>query len=238
MSGDIEEVAGQYGVSPEVMRLTLDMVLNTFPVKMATGANFIYTTSDGVQLHRDSDVVLMPRFRKKFLRFLRDKVLLAVNGRVVLNDYNYWAGSQGHLVTGWVFKMQEDGDWVVALERKSYENRRDVIYARCPVQQQPVKERGKPSGAQKKFYCNLVRIVKHKGQYALDIILSRTSKRLPELLLNHALEAIPGESGTRVRCTYRDASRYSLVETRKKIPKSVLAGVMAELNEGIKVIIK
>jgi len=76
-------------------------------------------------------------------------------------------------------------------------------------------------------------------KYDLAVYLSRTSIRLPELLLQKAVEENAGVN-IDCRCVKRVAGRYSIIqllETRVKIPKKVISYVQENLNNE-KVIIK
>jgi hypothetical protein len=88
------------------------------------------------------------------------------------------------------------------------------------------------AGDTRYFFVAKVRLVCLAGRvklFRVDVILSRTSRFLPELLLKM-------KSGTlEINCPRRIAGRISFVVSRKRLPREVIQAISAELGERVKV---
>ncbi|MRR58330.1 MAG: hypothetical protein EG824_08985 [Deltaproteobacteria bacterium] len=173
---------------------------------------------------------LSPRqIRKEVVRLCRYRVKTELNRRKAIGEYDFLKTLQGAVVRGVVDRVMNDGSLVVLFPVDELFNCREVA-GTCPVAQQPQRERGiYRQGESRFFFVSSVRLVGWDKVLLLEIRLSRTSRRLPEILLKM-------ETGmTGIQCTRRIAGRISLVTSRESLPREAILAVAAELGERVKV---
>ena len=98
------------------------------------------------------------------------------------------------------------------------------------------RERGRyRAGETRYFFVSKVRLVGLIHQnvrerlFRVDVLLSRTSRHLPELLLKMKCGTLE------ISCPRRIAGRTSIVVSKERLPKEVIQEVSAELGERVKV---
>lgn len=173
---------------------------------------------------------LSPRkIRKEVVRLCRYRVETELNRRTAIREYDFLKTLQGSVVRGVVNRVLDDDSLSVLFPVDELFNCREVA-GTCPVAQQPPRERETyRQGEARFFFVSSVRLVDWGKVLLLEIRLSRTSRRLPELLLKM-------ETGiTGIRCIRRIAGKISLVESPERLPREAILAVAAELGERIKV---
>lgn len=173
---------------------------------------------------------LSPRqISKEVVRLCRHRVETELNRRRAIGEYDFLKTLQGTVVRGIVDRIMDDGSLAVLFPVDELFNCREVT-GTCPEGQQPPKERGTyRQGEARLFFVSSVRLVDWGKVLLLEIRLSRTTRKLPEILLK--MET--GMSG--IRCIRRIAGRISLIESRESLPREAILAVAAELGERVKV---
>jgi len=173
---------------------------------------------------------LSPRqVRKEVVRLCRYRIETELGQRKTLIEFDYLKTLQGSVVRGVVDRVLDDGTLIVLFHVEELFNCREITGA-CPVSQQPRREReGYRAGDTRFFFVSAVHLVDRKTLFRVDIRLSRTTRRLPEVLLK--METGLGE----IRCVRRIAGRISLVESRERLPREAILAVSTELGERVKV---
>jgi hypothetical protein len=173
---------------------------------------------------------LSPRkIRKEVVRLCRYRVETELNRRTAIREYDFLKTLQGSVVRGVVNRVLDDDSLSVLFPVNELFNCREVA-GTCPVSQQPPRERETyRQGEARFFFVSSVRLVDWGKVLLLEIRLSRTSRRLPEILLKMKT----GMTG--IRCIRRISGKISLVESPEKIPREAILAVAAELGERIKV---
>jgi len=173
---------------------------------------------------------LYPRqIRKEVVRLCRYRVETELNRRRAIREYDFLKPLQGSVVRGVVDWVRHDGSLAVLFPVDELFNCREVA-GTCPEAQQPPRERGTyRQGEARFFFVSSVRLVGWGKVMLLEIRLSRTTRRLPEILLK--MET--GMAG--IRCTRRIVGKISLVTSRESLPREAILAVAAELGERVKV---
>ena len=169
----------------------------------------------------------------KLRRHLLYQIKLELQKRRALNEAERLNELRGHSAPGEIFRIAEDGALVVSLEIADY-YRRFILCGVCPVRFQPHHESGRYSiGSVKEFFISSVVPVMVTKRYAkVRILLSRTSKELPRLLLQER-SRIAG-----IRCVERIPGAYSAIVTPARLPKEIINSVGKELKEHLHVSIQ
>jgi hypothetical protein len=232
----IADIATQYRVSPTLVLYEVDKALQTDAFKQAIGYNYGCVTEDGIQLHRIGGTVMLPQLKRSLCRMLKHHVLEALNFQSALNEYEYWRHIQHKTVIGHVERKEQNGTLVIALGKDSFGYTENTIYARCHLCDLPPKERNScRPGESKIFYASKVAIKKSpNGVYMVDISLSRTIKRLPEILLRQKLEDCL-KRDIKVRVKKRHCGELTIIETSASIPSRFITELTSELNERIRI---
>jgi len=85
------------------------------------------------------------------------------------------------------------------------------------------------TGDARYFFVARVHLTGRERFFRGDVVLSRTSRHLPELLLKM-------KSGTlEISCPRRIAGRISFVVSRQRLPRETIKTVSRELGERVKV---
>lgn len=173
---------------------------------------------------------LSPRqIRKEVVRLCRYRIETELNRRKAIREYDFLKTLQGSVVRGVINRVMDDDSLSVLFPVEELFNCREIT-GTCPEAQQPPRERGTYRlGEARFFFVSSVRLVDWGKVLLLEIRLSRTSRRLPELLLKM-------ETGmTGIRCIRRISGKTSLVESPERIPREAILAVASELGERIKV---
>ncbi len=169
----------------------------------------------------------------KLRRHLLYQIKLELQKRRTLNESDRLKQLRGYSTPGEISRIAEDGTLSVSLEISDY-YRRLVLCGFCPTRFQPHHELGHYSiGSVKEFYISsVVPVMVNKRYSKVRILLSRTSKELPRLLLQER-SRIAG-----VTCIERVPGAYSSVVTPARIPKEIINSVGKELEEHLHVSIQ
>ena len=169
----------------------------------------------------------------KLRRHLLHQIKLELQKRRTLNEADRLKELRGHSAPGVISRIAEDGTLIVSLEIADY-YRRLVLCGVCPARFQPHHESGRYSiGSVKEFYISSVVPVMVNKRYAkVRILLSRTSKELPRLLLQER-SRIAG-----ISCVERIPGAYSSIVTPARISKEIINSVGKELEEHLHVSIQ
>ena len=169
----------------------------------------------------------------KLRRHLLYQIKLELQKRRTLNEADRLKELRGYSAPGEISRISEDGALVVSLEIADY-YRRLILCGVCPGRFQPHHESGRYSiGSVKEFYISSVVPVMVNKRYAkVRILLSRTSKELPRLLLQER-SRIAG-----ITCVERIPGAYSSIVTPARIPKEIINSVGKELEEHLHVSIQ
>lgn len=169
----------------------------------------------------------------KLRRQLLYQIKVELQKRRTLNEADRLKELNGFSAPGEISGIAEDGALTVSLEIADY-YRRLILCGFCPVRFQPHHELGRYSiGSVKEFYISSVVPVMVKKRYSrVRILLSRTSKELPRLLLQER-SRIDG-----IICTERVPGAYSTIVTPRRIAKDTINSVGKELGEHLHVSIQ
>jgi len=173
---------------------------------------------------------LSPRqVRKEVIRLCRYRVETELNRRKAIGEYDFLKTLQGAVVRGVVDRVMNNGTLMVLFPVDELFNCREVT-GTCPKSKQPPRERGSyREGEARSFFVSSVRLVGREKVLRVDIRLSRTTRRLPEVILKM-------ETGiTGIRCIRRMAGKISIVVSRERLPREAILAVAAELGERVKV---
>jgi len=169
----------------------------------------------------------------KLRRHLLYQIKLELQKRRTLNEADRLKELRGYSAPGEISRIAEDGALIVSLEIADY-YRRIILCGFCPTRFQSHHELGRYTiGSVKEFYISSVVPVMVNERYSrVRILLSRTSKELPRLLLQER-SRISG-----IKCLKRIPGAYSCIVTPKRIPKDVINSVGKELGEHLHVSIQ
>jgi hypothetical protein len=133
---------------------------------------------------------------------------------------------------GWgrIIKIDPDSKLIVQLElAKKFE-----IYAECPITRIGRHERRTSAfaiGEKRAFWVRTIHPVTLNGTPRISVMLNRTSKHLPEMLLKEKLK----DQELIVKCSHRYPGQKSFITANKFIPKNAILTVESELHEHIQV---
>lgn len=166
----------------------------------------------------------------KLRRHLLYQIKLELQKRRTLNEADRLKELRGYSAPGEISRIADDGTLIVSLEIADH-YRRLVLCGFCPVRFQPHHELGRYSiGSVKEFYISsVVPVMVNKRYSKVRILLSRTSKELPRLLLQER-SRIAG-----IRCLKRIPGAFSSIVTPLRIPKHIINSVGKELKEHLHV---
>jgi hypothetical protein len=169
----------------------------------------------------------------KLRRHLLYQIKVELQKRRTLNEADRLKELRGYSATGEISRIAEDGALIVSLEIADY-YRRLILCGFCPPRFQPHHEWGRYTiGNVKEFYISsVVPVMVNKRYSRVRILLSRTSKELPRLLLQER-SRIEG-----ITCVERVPGAYSTIVTPKRIQKDVINSVGKELGEHLHVSIQ
>lgn len=230
---EVREIATHYNVSPEIALIALETTLNKPELLSAFSANEIVLSESGLRVIRPTgrqDIAV----KKKIWRLIKHEFIKTVTRIEIDNNFNYWKRMKQKIVTGEIEKFTPDNGMIVRLAPHSYSLK--PIYALCPAQYQATRYRGHTEwlGREKIFFCKDVSLNVSETVMQLNIELSLTSLKIPELVLREKLRN-SFESETKVRCRVRYPGKFSLVESTKRISKRLLNEVIDEISEGLRI---
>ncbi|NVN92341.1 MAG: hypothetical protein HXX11_17310 [Desulfuromonadales bacterium] len=172
------------------------------------------------------------RLSRKLLRLCRYRVGTELQKRKSLVELDYLKTLQGTIVRGTTDRVRDNGSLIVLIRMDELFRRREVSGI-CPLKLQPQRERGRYCiGDAWYFYVTRVSLICLAGRERLcrvDVILSRTSRLLPELLLK-----MKSGSGD-ISCPRRIAGKISFVSSKQRLPREAIQAVSKELGERVKV---
>ena len=237
------EIAREYRI-PEretiaLLEQTLSAVLSeSFGkriVAVFTGDDLTIYRERGMDGSAELEQLPVGRLSRKLVRLCRYRVGTELQKRKSLVEYDYLKSLQGTLVRGIVDRVRENGSLIVLFRLDELFNRREIS-GTCPLSQQPARERGRyRAGETRYFFVSKVRLVGLIHQnvrerlFRVDVLLSRTSRHLPELLLKMKCGTLE------ISCPRRIAGRTSIIVSKERLPKEVIQEVSAELGERVKV---
>ena len=231
------EVARKYRLPAGDIRALLEQTLSE-ALTEAFGRRVIVSLSgEDLAIYRETgrngpeglDRLSPRQVRKEVVRLCRYRVETELNRRKVIEEHDFLKILQGAVVRGVVDRVMNDGSLVVLFPVDELFNCREVT-GTCPVFQQPRRERGSfREGDIRFFFVSSVRLVGRDHVLRVAIRLSRTTRRLPEVLLK--METCM----TGIRCIHRIAGKISLVVSRERLPREAILAVAAELGERVKV---
>ncbi len=166
---------------------------------------------------------------EEFITYLRKQLTERFLFKKTSRNYNAIKHLRHTLVGGYpVEKM--NGHYLVKLNDMLFDTKNILPY-RYTISKEQLKL------AEYYFFIVLrVQFAKIGLKFDLTVYLSRTSSKLPELLLQKAVEE---DTGVNIdcKCVERVPGKYSILETKVKIPKKIVSYVQENLNNE-KVIIK
>lgn len=167
---------------------------------------------------------------RKLRRHLLYQIELELQKRRTLHEADRLKELRGNSATGEISRIASDGSLFVSLEIADC-YRRLILAGVCPLRCQPLHEQGLYTlGSVKEFYItSVVPVMVNRRSTKVRILLSRTSKELPRLMLQERSRV----SG--VQCLRRLPGGYSDIVTPKRIPKDVINSVGKELGEHLNV---
>jgi hypothetical protein len=169
----------------------------------------------------------------KLRRHLLYQIKVELQKRRTLNEADRLKELNGFSAPGEISRIAEDGALTVYLEIADY-YRRLILCGFCPPRFQPDHEREQYTiGSVKEFYISsVVPVMVNKRYSRVRILLSRTSKELPRLLLRER-SRIDG-----ISCIERVPGAYSTIVTPRRIAKDAINSVGKELGEHLHVSIQ
>jgi hypothetical protein len=172
----------------------------------------------------------MDSINRKLRRHIFYQVELELQLRNTLIEAKRLKELRGNIAQGEVYKVTDIGTLLISLEIADF-YRRLILIGECPYRFQPRHERHRYCiGDIKQFYItSILPVMINKRLTKVRILLSRTSKEIPKLLLQERA-CISG-----IRCMKRIPGSYSKIVTQKYIPKDVINTVGKELGEHLHV---
>jgi hypothetical protein len=231
------EVAGKYRLPAVETKNLLERALSESLTEAFGKRVIVSFCGDALSIYRETgsngaeglERLSPPQVRKDVVRLCRYRIETELRRRKALIDFDYLRTLQGSVVRGVVDRVLDDGTLMVLFPVDELFNCREITGS-CPVSQQPQRERGSyREGKTSFFFVSTVRLLGRKNLFRVDIRLSRTTRRLTEVLLK--METGLGE----IRCVRRIAGRISLVESRERLPREAILAVSTELGERVKV---
>ena len=167
---------------------------------------------------------------RKLRRHLLHQIELELQKRRTLNEADRLRELRGNSAPGEISRIASDGSLFVYLEIADC-YRRLILAGVCPLRCQPLHEQGLYNiGSVKEFYItSVLPVMINRRSTKVRILLSRTSKELPRLMLQER-SRISG-----IKCLKRIPGAYSSIETPARIPKNVINSVGKELGEHLNV---
>ena len=183
--------------------------------------------------NREPIKISLDNISGKLRRHLLYQIKLELQKRRTLNEADRLKELRGYSAPGEISRIADDGSLIVSLEISDY-YRRLILYGFCPPRFQPFHELGSYTiGGVKEFYISsVVPVMVNKRYSKVRILLSRTSKELPRLLLQER-SRIAG-----ITCIKRIPGAYSSIVTPARIPKEIINIVGKELEEHLHVSIQ
>jgi hypothetical protein len=231
------EVARKYRLPAEEAKNLLERALSESLTEAFGKRVIVSFCGDALSIYRETgrdDAEGLERLsphqvRKEVVRLCRYRIETELGKRKTIAEYDYLKTLRGAAVRGVVDRVLDDGTLMVLFHVDELFNCQEITGS-CPVFQQPRRERGSfREGDTRFFFVSSVLLVGREQVLRVDILLSRTTRRLPEALLKM-------ETGIAcIRCTRRIAGRISLVESRERLPREAILAVAAELGERVKV---
>ncbi len=175
-------------------------------------------------------VISLEAVNRKLRRLFLHQIELELQKRRTLLEAHRLKEARGTVVPGEIFRIAADGTLFVSL--KSVDScRRLILAGLCPVRYQPLHERGRYTiGTAREFYItSVLPVMVNRSSCRVRILLSRTSKELPRLLLQERSRV----SG--ILCRKRIPGGYSEMVTPVTIPKDAINSVGKELGEHLHV---
>lgn len=187
-----------------------------------------YPSSDGKPIK-----ISLDNINGKLRRHLLHQINMELQKRRTLNEADRLKELRGYSAPGEIFKIADDGSLIVSLEIADY-YRRLILYGVCPARFQPSHELGSYSiGSVKEFHVtSVVPVMVNKKHTKVRMLLSRTSKELPSLLLQERSRI------TGITCLKRIPGAFSSIVTLTRIPKDIINSVGKELQEHLYVSIQ
>ena len=170
------------------------------------------------------------KLRRRNKRRLQDEIEIELMRRQACYEAKEYSTARGAVLVGTIDRIKINGSLIVALQFNDNLTP-TTLYAECPVQQQPVPERGKYKEGDS-FMCMIVSClpVSNGKQAMVRTIVSRVARELPSKLLSERT----GLQG--IRCTKRIPGAFSRILTKYPIPKTEINKVGKELKEHLEVI--
>ena len=167
--------------------------------------------------------------KRNIKRRLLDEVELELMKRQAWHEARKFNTIRGSAVAGTIDRIREDGTLVVLIELIDLLTP-IVLYAECPVAQQPVPERGRyQKGDVMDFFVSSCTAISNSRHAKVRIIVSRTARELPSRLLMK-LTGLPG-----IRCIKRIPGGESRIITPHWIPNKAIVTVGQQLREHLSV---
>ena len=167
---------------------------------------------------------------RKLRRHLLHQIELELQKRRTLIEAERLKELRGAVAPGEIARIAADGDLVVSLEIADC-YRRLILAGEWPIRCQPLHERRRYTiGTVQQFYItSVVPVMVNRKSSKVRILLSRTSKELPRLLLQERSRV----SG--IQCRKRIPGGYSNIVTPTRISKDAINAVGKELGEHLNV---
>ena len=233
-----KDIAEKFNLPAQESRKLLESALSEALTEAFGRRVIVFLSGDSLSIYRatgrDGSVVLkrLPPglLRKDLVRRCRYCVERELQRRKTVIEFNYLKSLRGTAVKGVIDKVRSDGSLSVLFYLEDLFDCREIA-GTCPVSQQPPEERGLYApGDSHYFFVSKVLLVDRGKTFKIDVRLSRTSMRLPELLLK--MKSGFGE----FRCVKRIAGCISVVVAPQRLPRETIMATAAELGERVRVI--
>lgn len=229
----LEELEDKYGLTPDVIKETVVDAISKSLSKIFRCEVEAIWDGKGIEIYKFRDTsqglevqkLSMDALKKNIFRAIRYEIARELSKKKVLSEYELAKDMTGTVVGGYVKEMSRE-KILVDIEGKGFTGV-------CYRSHQPPRERGQyKRGGYYSFYVLRVEpVLINRIKPELEIRLSRTSKSLPEGLLQKELRDMGLD--TKVKCRRRIAGAFSYITTSQKIPKEAILSVSKELKERI-----
>ncbi len=233
-----KDIAEKFRLPAEENRKLLESALSKALTEAFGKKVIVYLSGDSLSIYRSTGrngTVVLKRLpagllRKDLVRRCRYCVERELERRKTVIEFGFLKSLRGTVVKGVVDKVRKDGSLSVLFYLDDLFDCREIA-GTCPASQQPPEERGLYApGDYHYFFVSKVLLIGQEKALKIDVRLSRTSMRLPELLLK--MKSGVGE----IRCVKRISGCISVVTTPQKLPREAILAVSAELGERVRVI--
>ena len=233
---DLEPLAQEYGLpldlTTELVEVSIARTLST--VTKSPWAQVTFSEGDEplCEIYEEDGghFLFQPKkWRAPVLRLVEHNVIYALNKERISREYQTLKILRGKMVEGAVDRHWPNGDLRVRIELTKHFNT-ETVYARFPLIYQTTRKEelsAYSNGDGLYFYVVRLSVVEENSMPRVDIYVSRTSRKLPEMIMRQWLETenLPVE----VECQKRVCGAFSILSVSNRVPIAARDSVSEEL---------